>query len=72
MKKLIRKLLNRTMLVILILVIELGVLIAAIIVAHSIDTQAHPELVWVKTVDDLLVLILLVFQIKPARNQTSF
>lgn len=51
------------MLVILILVIELGVLIAAIIVAHSIDTQAHPELVWVKTVDDLLVLILLVFQI---------
>ena len=63
MKKLLRKLLNRTMLVILILVIELAVVITAIIVAHSIDIEAHPELIWVRTVDDLIILILIVFQI---------
>ena len=69
MKKLLRKLFNRTMLVVFILVIELAVIVGVIIVARNFSIEGHylyenfPNLRWIGMVDDILILVLLVLQI---------
>lgn len=69
MKKLLRKLFNRTMLVVFILVIELAVIISVILLARNFSLEGHylyenfPNLRWIGMVDDILIIVLLVLQI---------
>lgn len=70
MKKLLRKVFNRTVAVIVILVIELAVLIAAIVVCQefapggSLYMENNPELsLLIADIDNLLIIGLLIYQI---------
>ena len=67
MRKLFKKLFNRTTLVILILLIELAGLITAMYFAHETSNPNspfyNPNLYWLATLDDLIILILLVMQV---------
>ena len=69
MKKFIRKLFNRTMLVVFILIVELAAIIAAFVIGGQFGDpstylgQKYPELAWIGLIDDLLIFILLIMQI---------
>ena len=69
MKKFIRKLFNRTMLVITILVIEFAAIIALIILGNQFgDPNSYlgsrfPQLAWIGLIDDLIIFLLLILQI---------
>ena len=73
MKKFIRKLFNRTMLVIFILVLELAVIIGALIIGNqfsdpeSFIAKNWPEAIanfwWIGLIDNLLILTLLIMQV---------
>ncbi len=68
MKKIIRKLFNRTMLVVLILLIELAVLIAVLFLGQMFGPNGSygkkfPNLAWIALVDDILLLTLGVLQV---------
>lgn len=69
MKKFIRKLFNRTMGVVLLLLIEFAVLVAAIYFGTEFGNEGsyfyehYPNLRWIAIVDDLLIIILLIMQI---------
>ena len=69
MKKFLRKLFNRTTLVIFILVLELAIIIAAIIIGNQFaDPESYlgshfPQLAWLGLIDNLLILVLLVMQV---------
>lgn len=68
MKKLIRKLFNRTMLVIFILLVEIAAIVAAFIIGGKFASdgewgQKYPNLVWIGIVDELIILFLFILQI---------
>ena len=69
MKKFLRKLFNRTTLVLFILVVEFAAIIAAIYIGsefsneNSYLSQTFPNLRWIGVVDELLILFLLIFQV---------
>ena len=69
MKKFIRKLFNRTMLVIFILVLELVAIAALLIIGHQFSdpesylAQQFPQLWWIGLLDDLVIFLLIILQI---------
>ena len=68
MKKFLRKLFNRTTLVIFILVVELAAIIALFYVADLFEPEGvlgkkFPNLTWISIIDNLVLFFLLVFQV---------
>lgn len=68
MKKLLRKLFNRTTLVIFILLIELAAIVAVFYVGALFEEtgtlgKKYPDLTWISLIDNLALLVLLIMQI---------
>ena len=69
MKKFLRKLFNRTTLVLFILVVEFAFIVAAVIICNEFSDpesffgSRFPNLAWIGLIDNLLILFLLVFQV---------
>ena len=69
MKKFLRKLFNRTTLVLFILVLEFAFIIAAFYICDMFDDpnsffgQNFPQLSWIGLLDNVLILFLLIFQV---------
>ena len=69
MKQFVRKLFNRTILVLAILVLEVAALIAVIIIAQQFGDpntylgSKYPQLLWIGVIDDIVIALLLVLQV---------